>query len=232
MTESCTAGIGSTTASSPSRDEKCRSRSATCFSSVISSTRRRVRPSASRCWERIIASRSTGAPMDSLRRGVVLIAYTVCSAISAICPTLPCPPGLLDTFEAALEDDLNFAGAIAELFRMAKAARRATTAADRAAYRAALRGAGGLLGLLQQDPAAWFEQPSGEDVDTAGIQRLVEARRAARSVRDYATADRIRDELACPRRRGSGSGRWPGLAENRIGQSRDVPTAFNPCQRP
>ena len=109
---------------------------------------------------------------------------------------MPCPLGLLDVFEAALEDDLNFPGAIAELFRIAKAARRATTVADRAAYRAALRGAGGLLGLLQQDPAAWFEQSSEEDGDTAGIQRLVEARQAARSARDYATADRIRAELA------------------------------------
>lgn len=111
-------------------------------------------------------------------------------------PDVPCVPGLLDTFEAALEDDLNFAGAIAELFRIAKAARRATTAADRAKYKAALREAGGLLGLLQEDPALWFGQPTGEDGETARIQRLVEARRAARSARDYATADRIRDELA------------------------------------
>ena len=67
-------------------------------------------------------------------------------------PDVPCVPGPLDTFEAALEDDLNFAGAIAELFRLAKAARQARTAADRAAYEAALRDAGGLLGLLQEDP--------------------------------------------------------------------------------
>lgn len=111
-------------------------------------------------------------------------------------PDIACPPGLLDAFVAALEDDLNFPAAIAELFRIAKAARRAKTAADRAAYRAAFRDAGGLLGLLQQDPAAWFGQPTGEDGDTARIQRMVEARLAARSARDYATADRIRAELA------------------------------------
>ena len=111
-------------------------------------------------------------------------------------PDMACPPGLLDAFVASLEDDLNFPAAIAELFRIAKAARRATTAVDRAAYRAAFRDAGGLLGLLQQDPAAWFGQPTGEDGDTARIQRMVEARLAARSARDYATADRIRAELA------------------------------------
>ncbi len=111
-------------------------------------------------------------------------------------PDIACPPGLLDAFVAALEDDLNFPAAIAELFRIAKAARRATTVADRAAYRAAFLDAGGLLGLLQQEPAAWFGQPTREDGDTARIQRLVEARLAARSARDYATADRIRAELA------------------------------------
>ena len=111
-------------------------------------------------------------------------------------PDIACPLGLLDAFVAALEDDLNFPRAIAELFRTAKAARRATTVVDRAAYKAALRDAGGLLGLLRQDPAAWFGQPTGEDRDTARIRRLVEARLAARSARDYVTADRIRDELA------------------------------------
>ncbi len=111
-------------------------------------------------------------------------------------PSVPGPSGRLDAFEAALEDDLNFPGAIAELFRIAKAARQAASAADRAACEAALRDAGGVLGLLQQDPAAWFEQSSGEEADTAKIQQLIEARQAARSARDYATADRIRDELA------------------------------------
>ncbi|MGP1255700.1 MAG: cysteine--tRNA ligase [Kiloniellales bacterium] len=110
-------------------------------------------------------------------------------------PDVACPPGLIDAFEAALQDDLNFPSAIAELFRIAKAARRATAPADRAAYKAALRDAGGLLGLLQQDPAAWFGPLSGEDEDTARIQHLVEARQAARSAGDYATADRIRDQL-------------------------------------
>lgn len=111
-------------------------------------------------------------------------------------PSIPESPGRLDAFEAALEDDLNFPSAIAELFRIAKAARQAASATDRAAYGAALRDAGGVLGLLQQDPTAWFEQPSGEEADTAKIQQLIEARQAARSARDYATADQIRDELA------------------------------------
>ncbi|MEO1226200.1 MAG: DALR domain-containing protein, partial [Pseudomonadota bacterium] len=111
-------------------------------------------------------------------------------------PDIVCPPSLLNGFEAALEDDLNFPGAVAELFQVAKAARQAMTMADRAAHKAALRKAGGLLGLLQEDPKRWFGQTSGEDQEMTRVQDLVEARQAARSARDYATADRIRDELA------------------------------------
>ena len=86
--------------------------------------------------------------------------------------------------------------AIAELFQLAKAARQAGTAADRASYKAALREAGDLLGLLQQAPADWFGRPTDKDGDTVKIERLVEERFAARSSRDYVTADQIRAELA------------------------------------
>ncbi len=111
-------------------------------------------------------------------------------------PDTTYPAALLAEFEGALEDDLNLPRAIAELFQLAKAARRATSVADRSAHKAALLDAGGLLGLLQQDPTAWFGQSAVDDGDTAEIQCLVEARLAARAAGDYATADRIRDELA------------------------------------
>ena len=111
-------------------------------------------------------------------------------------PETPCVAGLLETFEAALEDDLNFPAAIAELFRLAHAARQAETKANRASYKAALRDAGGLLGLLQQDPSAWFWQTAEDGLETSRIEQPVEARMAARSVQDFDTADRIREELS------------------------------------
>ncbi|MEC8372248.1 MAG: DALR domain-containing protein, partial [Pseudomonadota bacterium] len=120
--------------------------------------------------------------------------YGVLDDLSDV-PDVPLAADLLNTFEAALEDDLNFPGAIAELFQLAKAARQAETAEDRASYKAALREAGALLGLLQQNPADWFGRPAEDDSDTATIQRLVEERFAARSARDFATADQIRNEL-------------------------------------
>ncbi|MBO6566109.1 MAG: cysteine--tRNA ligase, partial [Pseudomonadales bacterium] len=105
------------------------------------------------------------------------------------------PPNLLEPFIAALEDDLNFPEAIAELFGLGKAARRATTMEDRAFLKSALRDAGGLLGLLQQEPINWFGQNSEGDGDIAKIQSLVDARTLARMAKDFVEADRIRDEL-------------------------------------
>ncbi|MEC8134581.1 MAG: cysteine--tRNA ligase, partial [Pseudomonadota bacterium] len=120
--------------------------------------------------------------------------YGVLDDLSDV-PDVPPSADLLNTFEAALEDDLNFPGAIAELFQLAKAARQAETAEDRALCKTALREAGALLGLLQQNPADWFGRPAEDDSDTATIKRLVEERFAARSARDFAAADQIRNEL-------------------------------------
>jgi cysteinyl-tRNA synthetase len=94
----------------------------------------------------------------------------------------------------ALCDDLNTPQAMAE---MAALVRRANTATDDMARRKAkadLIGSGMLLGILQQDPDAWFSQ--GREVDEAEIDQMVEARNAARAAKNFAESDRIRDELA------------------------------------
>ncbi|MBG52705.1 MAG: cysteine--tRNA ligase [Rhodobiaceae bacterium] len=101
-------------------------------------------------------------------------------------------------FLAALLDDLNTPKALAELFALAKQANVATDGAAKAELKAALLQAGHLLGLLQDDPRAWFEGgPSAEGgLDAAAIEAQIEARNAARAAKDFAEADRIRDELA------------------------------------
>jgi cysteinyl-tRNA synthetase len=109
-------------------------------------------------------------------------------------PAAEPPAGVL----AALEDDLNTPRAIAELFVAVKAANTSADPAARRAHAEALRAGGWLLGLLQQDPAAWFAQAPGgaEDFDAAEIDALLEQRNAFRKERNYREADRIRDELA------------------------------------
>ncbi|GHA98919.1 cysteine--tRNA ligase [Algimonas arctica] len=50
-----------------------------------------------------------------------------------------------------------------------------------------------LLGLLQRDPEEWFRGNASED-DSAEFDALATARHAARQAKDWAEADRIRDE--------------------------------------
>ena len=92
-------------------------------------------------------------------------------------------------FMAALCDDLNTPKALAALFALAK---NATTPETRGAVRAA----GKLMGLLQQNPEDWFAaQTAGVDVDEAAIEALIAQRAQARADKDYAAADAARDAL-------------------------------------
>ena len=97
----------------------------------------------------------------------------------------------------ALEDDLNTPAALAVLFDRAKAANKAESDEERARIKAELLDGGLVLGLLQQAPEDWFAAGSSEDgLDSAAIEALIDERNAARKNRDFATADRVRDELA------------------------------------
>jgi cysteinyl-tRNA synthetase len=100
-----------------------------------------------------------------------------------------------ETLEDALLDDLNTPVALANLAKLADQARRAVSPGERRHAKAALLAGGEMLGLLQQDPEAWSKRGKGL-MDAAIIEKLLEARRAARASRDFARADAIRDELA------------------------------------
>ena len=99
-------------------------------------------------------------------------------------------------FAAALADDLNISNALAAVFGFVREINVAIESAalgegDRDRVLAALADVDRVLGVL--DPAAWTKPSSQDDSD---IERLVEARLAARRNRDFAEADRIRAELA------------------------------------
>jgi cysteinyl-tRNA synthetase len=96
-------------------------------------------------------------------------------------------------FLEALHDDLNTPRAMAELFALAKVIETGE-GAERARAKGALLAGGGLLGLLQSDPEAWFEGGADEDLKQR-VEALLAERLAARTAKDWPTADRIRAEL-------------------------------------
>jgi len=99
-----------------------------------------------------------------------------------------------EAFTQAMLDDINTPKALAELFNLSKQANVAQDTDEKIRIKAALVQAGHWLGLLQQDPEAWF---SGDvnSVDAAEIDQLIAERLQAREDKNWARADEIRDIL-------------------------------------
>jgi len=95
---------------------------------------------------------------------------------------------------AALADDLNTPEALAALHARANALNKAGDVAEAAEHKAALLGGGALLGLLRAEPESWLKGAVSQD-EAAEIERLIAERGDARKRKDFATADRIRDDL-------------------------------------
>lgn len=92
---------------------------------------------------------------------------------------------------AALCDDLNTPKALASLHELRKSAANGDKKAARS-----LKASARLLGLLQQWPEEWAAwRPASVEIDAEKIDALIAARKNARAEKNWAEADRIRDEL-------------------------------------
>ena len=95
-----------------------------------------------------------------------------------------------------MDNDLNTPKAIAVLMEAVTEANRATDATERCRLKAQLLACGRELGILQQEPRAWFEASISVQVDSDRVEEMITARNEARAARNWARADAIRDELA------------------------------------
>lgn len=94
----------------------------------------------------------------------------------------------------ALADDLNTPLALTYLHENVNNLNKAESEEDKVKYKSELLANAYLLGLLWQDPEAWFKGGLDES-DDAVIEAKIQARAEAKMNKDWATADKIRNEL-------------------------------------
>ena len=131
------------------------------------------------------------------------------TALRGVTPAASADEGVLDAFRSAMDDDFNTAEGLAVLQNAARSLNSARASGDQkraAGLAAAMLEIGGVLGLLTQDAEKWFQSgrtPADAEAgagaagpDEAEIKARIEARNRARANKDWAEADRLRDELA------------------------------------
>lgn len=99
-----------------------------------------------------------------------------------------------ERFHAAMNDDFNTPEALAVLFDLAREINRLRSAqqlTEAAQYGALLKHLGLVLGILQDDPEKFLKA----GIDASAIEALITARNTARKNKNWAEADRIRDQL-------------------------------------
>jgi len=110
---------------------------------------------------------------------------------------VPADEDYTQRFNAAMDDDFNTPEAIGVLFELAREINRLRDSDEHKAQQLAalLAQLGAVLGILQSDAESFLRQGS-EDIDAAYIDDLIERRKQARADKNWAEADKIRDELA------------------------------------
>ncbi|MBE0474453.1 cysteine--tRNA ligase [Rhodoferax sp.] len=92
-------------------------------------------------------------------------------------------------FKVAMDEDFGTPEAVSVLFELASEVNRTRSGA----LAGLLKALGGCLGLLQQDPLAFLQ--SGAGVNEADVTQRIAERAAAKAAKNFAEADRIRQEL-------------------------------------
>ena len=105
----------------------------------------------------------------------------------------------LERFNLAMDDDFNTPEALAVLFDLAREINRARRddEGQAAILAAGLIRMGSILGILKEDPESYLRGCAADQsgLSDQAIDALIQQRLAARTARNWAEADRIRDQL-------------------------------------
>ncbi|MBI1816621.1 MAG: cysteine--tRNA ligase [Deltaproteobacteria bacterium] len=142
--------------------------------------------------------------LDDAAGNVTRIYETLARADAALgSEVVPADAAVVAEFRAAMDNDLNTAGALGVIFDTLRALNRALDQDDlpkAAPLRVALREMCGVLGFAQADASAWLERArrahlDATDVNSAAVERLIAERNDARKARNFKRADEIRAQL-------------------------------------
>ena len=104
----------------------------------------------------------------------------------------------IERFHAAMDDDFNTPEAVAVLFDLANQVnkQRDVDVVQASALAATLKYLGAVLGVLQDNPAHYLQSiAAGAGLDNTPIETFIQQRLLAKQNKNWAEADRIRDEL-------------------------------------
>ena len=104
----------------------------------------------------------------------------------------------IQRFEGAMNEDFNTAEAMSVLFDLANQINKLKTSdsTKASALAATLKHLGDILGLLQDDPESYLKSGGSSDgLDDNAVDSLIMQRAQAKTDKNWAEADRIRDEL-------------------------------------
>ncbi|MBD8050629.1 cysteine--tRNA ligase [Limnohabitans radicicola] len=122
-------------------------------------------------------------------KGALKRLYTALQAVPPAQVTIDWTEPMAARFKAAMDEDFGTPEAVAVLFELASEVNRSQST-ERAGL---LKALGGVLGLLQSDPTTYLQ--SGAGLDEAAIQAQIQARADAKKAKNFAEADRIRNDL-------------------------------------
>ena len=123
-------------------------------------------------------------------RGALKRLYTALSLVKPDDVAIDWSNPFAQRFQSAMNEDFGTPEAVAVLFDLAGEVNRSMSST----LAGLLKALGGVLGLLQEDPQR-FLQAGSNDLDESAIQAQISARATAKAAKNFAEADRIRQEL-------------------------------------